>query len=129
MPRKAGLSRLPFWATAFVALICVGILGLNGWREWSSRASNLKNAEVNMANLARSLTQHAEDTFDLLDASILGVVGRMETEGTGTATVSKLEKILEARKAGLARIRGLFIFDENGAALASSEKLDLTAYN
>jgi diguanylate cyclase (GGDEF)-like protein/PAS domain S-box-containing protein len=129
MRHKAGLSRLPFWAAAFVALICVGILGLSGWREWTSRANNLKNAEVDMANLARSLTQHAEDSFDLLDASILGIVGRLETEGAGPATISKLEKILENRKAGLARIRGLFILDENGAGLASSEKLDLAGYN
>jgi predicted negative regulator of RcsB-dependent stress response len=87
MRHKAGLTRLPFWAAAFVALICVGILGLSGWREWTSRANNLKNAEVDMANLARSLTQHAEDSFDLLDASILGIVGRLETEGAGPATI------------------------------------------
>jgi diguanylate cyclase (GGDEF)-like protein/PAS domain S-box-containing protein len=120
MPHKAGLSRLPIWTAAFVALICVGILGLSGWREWNSRASDLKNAEIEMANLARSLTQHAEDTFELLDASIIGVATRLELEGTGAAAISRLQTILESRKAGLKRIHGLFIYDESGRCLATS---------
>jgi diguanylate cyclase (GGDEF)-like protein/PAS domain S-box-containing protein len=120
MPHKAGLSRLPIWTAAFVALICVGILGLSGWREWNSRASDLKNAEIEMANLARSLTQHAEDTFDLLDSSIIGVATRLELEGTGPAAISGLQIILESRKAGLKRIHGLFIYDESGRCLATS---------
>jgi diguanylate cyclase (GGDEF)-like protein/PAS domain S-box-containing protein len=120
MPHTAGLSRLPIWTTSFVALICVGILGMSGWRELDSRASTLKNAETEMANLARSLTQHAEDTFDLLDASIIGVATRLELEGTGPAAISKLQKILESRKAALKRIHGLFIYDESGRCLATS---------
>jgi diguanylate cyclase (GGDEF)-like protein/PAS domain S-box-containing protein len=120
MPHKAGLSRLPIWTAAFVVLICVGILGLSGWREWNSRASDLKNAEIEMANLARSLTQHAEDTFELLEASIIGVATRLELEGTGAAAISRLQTILESRKAGLKRIHGLFIYDESGRCLATS---------
>lgn len=118
--RKISVPRLPFWAAAFVTLICVVLLGLAGWRAGIARATELKNAEVDMANLARSLTQHAEDTFDLLDASIIGAVSRLETEGTGPATISKLQKVLEARKAGLERIHGLFIYDESGRCLATS---------
>jgi diguanylate cyclase (GGDEF)-like protein/PAS domain S-box-containing protein len=117
---KTSPNRLPFWAAAFVALICVAILGLSGLRAWVARADALKNAEVDMANLARSLTQHAEDTFDLLDASIVGAVSRLETEGTGPATIAKLQKVLEIRKAGLKRIHGLFIYDESGRCLATS---------
>jgi hypothetical protein len=111
---------LPIWTAAFVALICVGILGLSGWREWNSRARTLRTAEIEMANLARSLTQHAEDTFELLDASIIGVAARLELEGTGPVTISRLQIILESRKAGLKRIHGLFIYDESGRCLATS---------
>jgi hypothetical protein len=32
------------------------------------RDAALRNAEVDVANLARSLTQHAEDTFELADS-------------------------------------------------------------
>jgi diguanylate cyclase (GGDEF)-like protein/PAS domain S-box-containing protein len=118
--RKANLTRLPFWAAVFVALICTAILTLSGLREWDARETVLKTAEGDMANLARSLTQHAEDSFDLLDASIIGVVTRLEVDGATPATLATLQKVLEARKAGLQRIHALIISDENGNWLAST---------
>jgi diguanylate cyclase (GGDEF)-like protein/PAS domain S-box-containing protein len=119
-PSKAVPTRLPLRAAGFVALICVVILGMSGWREWSSRANRLKAAEVEMANLARSLTQHAEDSLELLDTGIIGVVSRLETDGTGPETLAKLHKVLAARKEGLKRIYGIVITDENGNWLTSS---------
>jgi diguanylate cyclase (GGDEF)-like protein/PAS domain S-box-containing protein len=117
---KADLTRLPFWAAVFVALICTAILALSGEREWGAREIVLKTAEVDMENLARSLTQHAEDSFDLLDASIIGVVTRLELDGTGPVTLSTLQKVIEARKAGLKRIHDLVICDEKGNWLMAS---------
>ena len=119
-PLKIGLARLPFRAASFVALVCVAILGMSAAREWSAREAVLKVAEVDQANLARSLTQHAEDSFDLLDTSILGAVTRLETDGTERATLSKLQDILVARKAASKRVSGLGIVDEHGDWLASS---------
>jgi diguanylate cyclase (GGDEF)-like protein/PAS domain S-box-containing protein len=114
------LNRLPFRAAAFMALICAAIVGLSGTRELASRATRLKAAEVEMSNLARSVTQHAEDSFELLDSSILGVVIRLETNGTSPETLAGLQKVLVARKATLKRSHGIVIVDENGDWLASS---------
>jgi len=47
--REANLTRLPFWAAVFVALICIAILTLSGLREWDARQRVLKTAEVDMA--------------------------------------------------------------------------------
>ncbi len=60
-------------------------LGGKRWHEWDSRKNDLKNAEVGVANLARSLTQHAEDTFELADSLLLGLVQDLETGGTAPA--------------------------------------------
>ncbi len=122
-PNKAGLKRLPLRAAVFVALVCVIVLGMSGWREWNSREVTLKAAEVEMANLARLLTQHAEDSLDLLDTGIVGVVSRLETDGTGSETLSGLRKVLVARKASLNRIYGIVICDENGDWLMSSSAM------
>ena len=117
---KSSLSRLPFRAGAFVALVCIAILGMSGWREWTAREASLKAAEIDLTNLARSLTQHAEDSFDLLDASILGAVGRLEADGADRATLAKLSVVLIARKAATKRINSIIVYDENGDWLASS---------
>ena len=111
---RAGLSRLPLRAAAFVVLTCTAILGISGWREWSSRDVLLRAAENEMANLARSLTQHAEDSLDLLDTGVVGVVSRLEMDGTDPAAIGKLRKLLEVRKKAIERIHSLAIIDDKG---------------
>src|SRR6266581_4861942 len=105
-------THLPIWAGAFVVLICFAILALSGWREWSTREAELRNAEVDVANLAESLTQHADDTFELID-------------GSGPDAIGRLQAFIDLRKPGLGRIRGLFIYDETGNWLATSENVSL----
>ncbi len=123
---RAGLSRLPLRAAAFVVLTCTAILGISGWREWSSRDVLLRAAENEMANLARSLTQHAEDSLDLLDSGVVGVVSRLEMDGTGPATIGKLRKLLEVRKKAIERIHSIAIIDDKGDWLTSAGAVSST---
>lgn len=116
---RAGWSRLPLRAAAFVVLTCVAILGVSGWREWAARDAVLKGAETEMANVARSLTQHAEDSLDLLDSGVVGVVSRLEMDGAGPVTIAKLRHLLEARKKAMERVHSLAIIDDQGNWLTS----------
>jgi diguanylate cyclase (GGDEF)-like protein/PAS domain S-box-containing protein len=125
---ERGEARLPLWATGFVALTCIAILALSGWREWSSRQNDLRSAEVEMANLARSLTQHADDTFELADTILVGLVDRLQTDGTSPAAVAKIQTFLQLRKA-TGRIRGIFVYDETGRWLATTEHVPLAGLN
>src|ERR1700722_14074681 len=120
VPSKNGLTRLPLLAAGFIALVCAAILGISALGEWRSRATTLKNAETDVSNLGRSLTQHAEDSLELMDTGIVGGVSRRETDGTGSETLSKLRKVLVARKNGFKRTYGIVILDENGDWLTSS---------
>lgn len=117
--QRAGWSRLPLRAAAFVVLTCVAILGVSGWREWAARDAVLKGAETEMANVARSLTQHAEDSLDLLDSGVVGVVTRLEMDGAGPVTIAKLRNLLEARKKAMERVHSLAIIDDQGNWLTS----------
>src|SRR6266849_3538388 len=96
--RDPGLKRLPLIAAAFVVLVCVAILALSGWREWTFRDAALRNAEVNVANLAQSLAQHAEDTFELADTYVIGLVNGLETDGTSPAAIAKLQNVIDLSK-------------------------------
>ena len=117
--QRTGWSRLPPRAAGFVVLTCVAILGISGWREWAARDAVLRGAETEMANVARSLTQHAEDSLDLLDSGVVGVVSRLEMDGTAPATIAKLRTLLEARKKAIERIHSLAIIDDQGNWLTS----------
>jgi diguanylate cyclase (GGDEF)-like protein/PAS domain S-box-containing protein len=116
---RAGWSHLPLRAAAFVALTCAAILGVSGWREWAARDAVLRGAETEMANVARSLAQHAEDSLDLLDSSVVGVVSRLEMDGTSPATITKLSNVLEARRKAFPRIHSFAIVDDRGNWLTS----------
>lgn len=124
--QRTGWSRLPLRAAAFVVLTCAIILGGSSWREWAAREAVLKGAETEMANVARSLTQHAEDSLDLLDSGVVGVVSRLEMDGTAPATVAKIGNVLEARKKAFTRIHGLDIIDDQGNWLTSPGKIGST---
>ena len=127
--RERGRIRLPLWAATFVALICVAIFALSGWREWSARDAELKNAEIDMANLAESLAQHADDTFELVDNVLTGVVNRLEVDGTGPDAIARLQTFIDLRKLSLGRIRGLFVYDETGKWLATTADVNLRGLN
>jgi diguanylate cyclase (GGDEF)-like protein/PAS domain S-box-containing protein len=120
---------LPIWAAVFVAMICVAILGLSGWREWSTRDAELKNAEIDMANLAESLQQHADDTFELVDNVLTGIVNRVEIDGVGPEGVARLQTFLALRKPSLGRIRALFVYGESGEWLATTADVNLKGFN
>ena len=127
--RDLGKTRLPLWAAGFVILACAAVLAMGGWREWESRRVDLRNAEVDMANLARSLTQHADDTFDLAETILTGMVDRLETGGTEPAAIAKVQTFLQQRRFNRQRIRGIFVYDETGRWLATTEQVNLAGLN
>ena len=79
--RNASLRRLAYLAAGFVVLVCTAILVLSTLREWGLRHEALRAAEVDVANVAQSLLQHAEDSFELADSLVLGLVHRLEADG------------------------------------------------
>jgi diguanylate cyclase (GGDEF)-like protein/PAS domain S-box-containing protein len=105
-------TRLPLLAAIFVALVCVAIVGLSCWREWSARDLDLKHAEVEMANLTRSLTGHAEDTIELGESILAGIVSGLETDGINPARIGRLQTLFARQMQGRQRMV---------AALSSSE--------
>jgi diguanylate cyclase (GGDEF)-like protein/PAS domain S-box-containing protein len=114
---------------AFLAVVCVAVLSFGVWREFASRNADLRNAEVELANLAGSLTQQVEDTFDISGTILFGLVNRIETDGLEGEASTKLQAFLKLRKDSLGRVRGLFVYGEDGRWLATSENLDTTGLN
>jgi diguanylate cyclase (GGDEF)-like protein/PAS domain S-box-containing protein len=129
VPHRAGMKRLPQLAGGFVALVCAAIIAVSAWSEWASREKELSEAEIELGNLARSLTEHAEDTFELGQSLLTGIVLALESEAPDRDNVTRLQAVLNARRSSLGRIRGLFVYDDAGRWLATTETVDLTAFN
>src|SRR5277367_1564112 len=65
---RSPIKSLPIRAIIFVALACLAMLGLQGWSEWRAFTFQVHQTEVSLANLANSLTQHADSTITAADA-------------------------------------------------------------
>jgi diguanylate cyclase (GGDEF)-like protein/PAS domain S-box-containing protein len=127
--RNASLRQLAFLAGGFVALICVALLTLSSLRELSLRHEALKAAEVDVANIAQSLVQHADDSFELADSLIIGLVHRLESDGIGPGAVQRLRDDIDLRKGTMGRVRGLFVYDAAGRWLATTEPVNPALFN
>ncbi len=127
--RNASLRQLAFLAAGFVALVCVALLTLSSLREWGLRHEALKAAEVDLANVAQSLVQHADDSFELADSLVIGLVHRLETDGIGPGAVQRLKDDIDLRKGTIGRVRALFVYDAAGRWLATTEPVNPALFN
>jgi hypothetical protein len=87
---ELGKTRLALWAAGFVVLICIAI------PERLARMTDAQRRaqECRVADVAQSLVQHADDTFELADTILVGLVHRLELDGMGPDTIAKLQTYL-----------------------------------
>ncbi len=107
---------------AFVAVVCFGLVAIDAWNSWQSRALHLRQMSVATANLARAMSQQADDQIKLADTTLVGIVERIESEGAGPAQVARLREFLAMRVAELPQLDGLHIYDEDGNWIANSRQ-------
>ena len=107
-------------ATLFVVLVCVSLVVLDVGRAMQARAIELHESEIVASNLARSLGQHVEDVVSNADSTLVGLVERLEVEGTGPAERARLYSLLSAEVGDSPWMHGLFVYDEEGHWVVNS---------
>ena len=116
-------------SVVLLAIVCGAIVALGLYREVEMRRSDIRSAEVESGNLARSLLQYAEDSVELADITLVGIVHRLETEGFEPEAIRRLQSFLYLRKDTLPRLRGLFVYAADGSWVATSETVNITGHN
>jgi diguanylate cyclase (GGDEF)-like protein len=108
------------WLKAFVLIVCLAILALEGWRDWKERGDELVRIKGEMTNLAKSLAQHVEDTFELANAILTDVVDRLEEGGAAPEVAMGMDHLLSMRIQPLQYLKSLTVYGEDGRLLSSS---------
>ncbi|RDI57909.1 sensor domain-containing diguanylate cyclase [Microvirga subterranea] len=108
------------WLKAFVLAVCLTIVAIEGWRDWAERHEEFVRIESEVANLAKSLVQHAEDTFELADAILVDIVDRIEYDGSSPEVITEMDPFLSERIQTLRRFKSLTIYGTDGTLLGSS---------
>jgi signal transduction histidine kinase len=113
-------SSLKIGIIGVLLLVTLTFIGFDALRIWGDHARAVQKAYQETTNLVKLLTQNAEDTIVAADASIVGLVQRMEIDGTGPETLQKLQKIMAVRRIAHPALADLIICDEFGNPLANA---------
>jgi len=113
---------LPLRPAIIIAFACLLMPALQGWIEWSARTDQVRETKATVVNLASSLVQHAEDTFEVADTTVLDLVERLETDGTSPLVLAQIDRKLVAQIAAEPRYRAINVLGPDGIWLASSHQ-------
>lgn len=112
------------YAAAFALVATVSLAIVVGMSIWSSREQQLQDKENSIYSLAQALASHAHASVKQADIALFGLVERLEADGLGPVALRRLEGLLEAQKAQLPQLHGLFIYDNDGRWLINSNQAD-----
>lgn len=129
LPGKKKNSPLLFQAGVFVIIVVLTLVMFNAWQIWNAHQRNLQIAENDSENLARSLAQHAEDTFALVDNNLVDLSERIETDGLGQPQRLRLQKVMQTQVNNLPQLHGSFVYDAQGNWILTSNGKPLSHAN
>ncbi|SPB13673.1 histidine kinase [Caballeronia novacaledonica] len=112
---------LTFRMTVFIVIVCMLLIGTDIGRSVAARRVQIDEMTTATSNLARAMAQHANDTFKEADTTLIGMVERVEEDGTSPPALARLHRSLVARVDQLPQLNGLFIYDKTGAWLVNSQ--------
>jgi len=120
---------LPIRVTLFLVIVCALLIGSDAWRSVTSRQDQMDEMTVATANLARAMAQHADDTIRQADTTLVGVVERVEHDGTSPAALDRLHRLFVQFVVDLPQLNGIYIYDRNGNWLVNSQPTLAKALN
>jgi diguanylate cyclase (GGDEF)-like protein len=119
LQRWQQLALLPL-ARAFVVLVCLSLVATDGWLIWKAREVQLRDTEIETSNLASALARQASDTLKKADTVLLDLVERLQVDGTATADLQRLQRLMRQHVYEQAELHGLFAYDRDGNWLVNS---------
>jgi PAS domain S-box-containing protein len=109
-------------AVGLLCLVCLSMIGLQVWREWVAYDIQVRETSTSLSNLATSLVRQADDTFEIADTALLGIVQQLDNGGMSGPALAHLDTTLKARAVGFPRFRDIVVLGKDGNWLASSLK-------
>lgn len=129
LPRHKKNSPLLFQAGVFVIIVVLTLVMFNAWQIWNAHQRNLQIASNDSENLARSLAQHAEDTFAQVDSNLIDLTERIETDGLGEPQRLRLQKVMQTQASNFPQLHGSFVYDAQGNWILTSNGKPLSHAN
>ncbi len=105
-------------------LLVIGcsLASLTIWKVLGSRDQALDEVNVHGLNLTQALATYSEGIVRQSSLLLLGLVERLETEGSGPAQVERLKTLINRQQPLMPQMSGITIYDNKGHWLMSSSR-------
>lgn len=116
-------------AKGFVAAVCIIIIVLEAWTSWHERSAEMDESFRATANMALALSQHADQALDEVDIVLKAVMEQVQDKRLVTTDDERLHNFLVRNVSEVPQLAGLFVYDEKGRWIASSQPVLETRFN
>ncbi|KIF57633.1 sensor domain-containing diguanylate cyclase [Pseudomonas fluorescens] len=105
-------------------LLVIGcsLASLTIWKILGSRDRALDEVNVHGLNLTQALATYSEGIVRQSSLLLLGLVERLETEGSGPAQIERLKTLINRQRPLMPQLSGITIYDNKGHWLMSSNR-------
>jgi diguanylate cyclase (GGDEF)-like protein len=105
---------------AFALLICLVMAGMFGLDILHERSVAVSVARSGAQNLAASLAQQADDTFEAVNGVLLAISSRVQSTPLQALDRERLRDVMAALVTTMPRLHDLFVVDRRGRLVASN---------
>ena len=103
-------------------LLVIGcsLASLTVWKVLASRDRALEEVDIHGLNLTQALVTYSEGIVRQSSLLLLGLVERLETEGSGPIQIQRLSALVNRQQPLMPQLSGITIYDNQGRWLMSS---------
>lgn len=109
-------------AVLLLFVVCFSLALLTAWKVWSSRERALNEVDFHSLNLTQALDTYAEGIINQSSMLLLGLVERLETDGSEPQQIARLRALVSQQQRLLSQVSGVTIYNHAGDWLMSSNR-------
>lgn len=105
-------------------LLVIGcsLASLTLWKVMASRKQALEDIDTHSLNLTQALATYSEGIVRQSSLLLLGLVERLETEGSGPAQIERLNQLVSRQQPLMPQLSGVTVYASDGHWLMSSNR-------
>ncbi|WP_192842671.1 MULTISPECIES: sensor domain-containing diguanylate cyclase [Pseudomonas] len=105
-----------------LSIIGCSLASLTLWKVMASRERALEEINTHSLNLTQALSTYSEGIVRQSSLLLLGLVERLETEGSGPAQIERLSQLVSRQQPLMPQMSGITVYDRHGHWLMSSNR-------
>jgi len=105
-----------------LSVIGCSLASLTLWKVMASRERTLEEINVHGLNLTQALSTYSEGIVRQSALILLGLVERLETEGSGPRQIDRLHQLVDRQQPLMPQLSGITVYDRDGRWLMSSNR-------